>query len=104
MDIANLRARFGERLTFCGTVCVQKTLAFGSVSDVVSEVRRRVALFPKGGLFLGPTHAVQPGSPLENVLAMYRTAGSLAETIDASIRDAMDAGESVDSISISKLF
>ena len=104
MDIANLQARFGERLTFCGTVCVQKTLAFGSVSEVVSDVRRRLALFPKGGLFLGPTHAVQPGSPLENVLAMYRTAGSLAETIDASIRDAMDAGESVDSVSISKLF
>ena len=42
-------------------------------------------MFPDGGLFLGPSHAIQVGSPLENILAMYREAGSLAEKVDDSI-------------------
>ena len=85
MDIAVLQERFGDRLTFCGSVCVQTTLAWGTVEDVEREVRRRLDLFPAGGLFLGPTHAIQVGSPLENILALYRTAGSLTENIDESI-------------------
>ena len=85
MDPGQLKAQFGDRLCFCGSVCVQTTLAWGTPQDVEREVRRRRELFPRGGLFLGPTHAIQVGSPLENVLALYRTAGSLRETIDDSI-------------------
>lgn len=103
MDIACLAERFGDRLTFCGSVCVQSTLAWGSAADVEREVQRRLRLFPRGGLFLGPTHAIQVGSPLENIVTLYRTAGSLAETIDGSILDAGD-GASADGINLSKLF
>ncbi len=76
-DIAILKEEFGDRLTFRGSVCVQSTLAFGSARDVEMEVRRRLELFADGGLFLGPTHAIQVGSPLENILTLYKTAGSL---------------------------
>ena len=69
-DIEILHARFAGQITFCGSVCVQTTLAWGSVEDVKRDVELRLKLFPKGGLFLGPTHAVQVGSPLENNLAM----------------------------------
>jgi uroporphyrinogen decarboxylase len=103
MDIAVLKQRFGDQLVFCGTVCVQSTLAWGTPQEVEREVRRRLELFPEGGLFLGPTHAVQVGSPLQNVLAMYRTAGSLREQIDDSIlgiEDDTQPGE----INLSKLF
>ena len=104
MDIAELQRRFGDRLTFCGSLCVQTTLAFGSADEVAAEVRRRLELFPMGGLFLGPTHAIQVGSPLENVLALYRTAGSLRETIDDSIlADALVADDAT-GINMSKLF
>jgi len=85
MDIACLKEHYGDRLTFCGSVCVQTTLPHGTVADVEREVRRRLGLFPKGGLFLGPTHAIQVGTPIENAVAMYRAAGSLRETIDDSI-------------------
>jgi len=104
MDIAALKKRFGEKLTFCGSVCVQSTLAWGTVLDVEREVRRRLELFPEGGLFLGPTHAVQVGSPLENTLAMYRTAGSLREAIDESILSIEADENAVDEIDMSKLF
>jgi len=104
MDIAELQRRFGDRLIFCGSVCVQSTLAFGTPADVVAEVRRRLALFPQGGLFLGPTHAIQAGSPLESVLALYRTAGSLCEKIDDKIlADTVNPAEA-GGINMSKLF
>jgi len=103
MDIAALEERFGEKLTFCGTVCVQTTLAWGAVEEVEAEVDRRLELFPDGGLFLGPTHAVQAGSPLENTLAMYRRAGSLCERIDESILS-IETGDEPGKINMSKLF
>jgi uroporphyrinogen decarboxylase len=85
-------------------MCVQTTLAWGSVKDVEREVDRRLKLFPKGGLFLGPTHAIQVGSPLENILAMYQRAGSLREKIDSSILDIKGDEEKVDKVDMSKLF
>jgi uroporphyrinogen decarboxylase len=103
MDIAVLQNRFGDRLTFCGSVCVQSTLAWGSSQDVQREVCRRLALFPKGGLFLGPTHAIQVGSPLENILALYRTAGSLTERIDDAILS-VGGEEASGRINLAKLF
>lgn len=103
MDIALLKDRFGDQLTFCGSVCVQTTMAWGTPDDVEREVERRLALFPCGGLFLGPTHAIQVGSPLENILTLYRTAGSLASDIDDSILSVTESAES-DKINMSKLF
>ena len=103
MDIAVLKNDFGDGISFCGSVCVQSTLAFGTVEDVIREVERRKKLFPLGGLFLGPSHAIQVGTPLDNIIAMYRTAGSLSEEIGESIlsiQDSKNAGE----INMSKLF
>lgn len=103
MDIAVLKKRFGKSLCYCGSVCVQTTLADGSPEDVQQEVQRRLELFPNGGLFLGPTHAIQPGSPLENVLMLYRTAGSLMEKIDPKILEIEMRGEEGE-INLFKLF
>jgi uroporphyrinogen decarboxylase len=103
MDIAVLKNDFGDRLVFCGSVCVQTTLAFGTARDVALEVERRQKFFPQGGLFLGPTHAIQVGSPLENILALYRTAGSLNENMLDAIRNIQDENTG-DKINMSKLF
>lgn len=103
MDIAVMKKDFGEDLTFCGSMCVQTTIAFGSVADVEREVKRRLELFPDGGLFLGPSHAIQVGSPIENILALYRTASSLTERVDDTIRSIRD-DKAPDEINMSKLF
>ena len=103
MDIAVLKNDFGNSLTFCGSICVQSTLAFGSVDDVVKEVERRKSLFPEGGLFLGPSHAIQVGTPIENIIALYRTAGSLLEEIDESILSVKN-DKTEGEINMSKLF
>jgi uroporphyrinogen-III decarboxylase len=50
----------------------------GTPQDIEREVKLRQELFRDGGLILGPSHTIEPDVPVENILAMYRTAGSLA--------------------------
>ena len=80
MALDGLQRDFGRDLAFSGSMCVQTILPFGSVEDVVRETRWRMDMFSEGGLILGPTHAIQIFTPVENILAMYRTAGSLVES------------------------
>jgi len=103
-DIEVLKNDFGENLLFCGSVCVQTTLAFGTPEEVEKEVKRRLKLFSKGGMFLGPTHAIQVGSPIENIVALYKAAGSLVENVDESILKIKGDEEEVDKVNMSKLF
>jgi len=79
MDIEELACEFGRDLVFCGTMCVQTMLPKMTPAEVADAVALRRALFPDGGLILGPSHSIQPDTPVENILAMYRSAGSLAE-------------------------
>lgn len=101
-DIASLLKKHGTELIFQGSMDVQKEIAFGSVGDVEREVNRRLKLFPKGGLILGPSHAIQAKSPIENILAIYHTAGSLMEKVPAWVFDI--EGENSNEIDMSKLF
>ena len=72
MDPAHLKRRFGNNLSFWGTIDIQEVMPFGSPSDVENEVRLRIqTVGPKGGLILGPSHNIQPDVPLGNVLALY---------------------------------
>ena len=103
MDIAYLNEHYGDRLNFCGSLCVQTTLPHGSVEDVENEVQRRLDLFPDGGMILGPSYAVQVGTPIENIIAMYRRAGSLTEEPDESIMNLQAKAED-GGVNMSKLF
>lgn len=77
MDISELHSEYYGEIAFCGSLSVQDTLPFGTVDDVVREVNLRKKLFGKGGMIIAPTHAIQAGTPVENIIAMYRTIGSL---------------------------
>ena len=76
----DLKARFGGRLSFHGSMDIQKTLPFGSVADVRAEVRDRIAaLAPGGGFIICTAHNIQLDTPVENMLALfeaYREFGS----------------------------
>ena len=100
--ITSLAKKYGDKLVFQGSMDVQRELAFGTVEDVEREVKLRLDLFPKGGLILGPSHAIQVGSPIENTLAMYRMAGSLIEDIPSWVYEI--EGPSDTKINMSKLF
>lgn len=81
MDPVALKRDHGHRLCFEGGVSVQRTLPFGTPEQVRSETLERIAVLGKGGGYiLGPAHAIQAGTPPENILAMFETARTAAMT------------------------
>ncbi|MBO3841624.1 MAG: hypothetical protein FGF48_04325 [Candidatus Brockarchaeota archaeon] len=71
MDPVRIRGLCGNRMAFEGTLSIQRTLPFGNVEDVRKEVRKRIRELGSTGLILGPSHSLQPDTPLENILAIY---------------------------------
>lgn len=77
MDPRALKDDYGDVLCFEGGVSVQKTLPFGSADDVRAEVTHLIDTLGKGGGYiLGPAHAIQAGTPPENIVAMFDTAAA----------------------------
>jgi uroporphyrinogen decarboxylase len=75
MDAAALKRRYGDRLSFWGTVSVQQTMPFGTPADVRAEVRRRIREVGRGGgLILAPAHVLGPEVPWENIVAFFDAA------------------------------
>lgn len=71
MNPAEVKRRFGDRLSFWGTIDEQHTLPFASPEAVAAEVRERISTVGRsGGLIIGPTHHVQLDTPMENFRAM----------------------------------
>lgn len=77
MELSDLARRFGGRLAFHGALSTGK-LARMTPAETAAEVRRLLSIMePYGGYCLTPSHLIQDNTPEENVLAIYRTAGSL---------------------------
>ena len=75
MEREGLKRDFGDRIIFHGAVDNQQTLAFGSVADVVEEVKDNIRILGEGGGYIiAPCHNIQAVSPPENIVAMYETA------------------------------
>lgn len=72
MEPEYLKATFGDRLAFWGGgVDTQRTLAFGTPSDVRDQVLARCEIFARGGGFVfNSIHNIQARTPVENVVAM----------------------------------
>ena len=73
-DTRKLKREFGDALTFWGAgVNVQQTLPFEAPSRVEDEVRRRIEdLAPGGGFVFAATQTIQPETPPENIMAMWK--------------------------------
>ena len=79
MDFASIHARFGDRLSFWGTIGTQTTMPFGSAEDVKNEVRRNVGICGEaGGIVIAPTHVVEPEVPWENIVALREACDELS--------------------------
>ena len=76
MDPVLLKNKWGGKISFHGGISVQSTLPFGSVEDVRREVRERISVMGRdGGYIIAPSHAIQGGTPPQNILAFYEEAG-----------------------------
>jgi uroporphyrinogen decarboxylase len=71
MSFDEVHDRFGNRLSFWGTIGTQQLLPFGTAGEVRSECLSRLEKCgEKGGICIGPTHLVEPEVPWENLLAI----------------------------------
>ena len=70
MDFKEIHAKFGDKLSFNGTIGTQTTMPFGTPEQIKSEVTRNLKIAgEKGGLFCCPTHMLEPEVPWENIEA-----------------------------------
>lgn len=72
MDPAKLKAQYGDRLAFWGCVGTQTTFPFGTPDEMRRTVKDLIETVGKGGgLYLAPTHVLEPDVPWENILAFF---------------------------------
>ncbi len=72
MDPAQLKAQYGDKLAFWGCVGTQTTFPFGTPDDMRQTIKHLVETVGRGGgLFLAPTHVLEPEVPWENIVAFF---------------------------------
>ncbi len=83
MPFDKIHRKYGQQLSFNGTLGTQTTMPFGTPKDVRATVLKNLELAgPAGGLYCCPTHLLEPEVPWANVEAYvaackeFRTAGS----------------------------
>jgi uroporphyrinogen decarboxylase len=75
-----LKEHVGHKLAFHGCISTAGPVAFGTVQEVVDNVRETLdIMMPGGGYALAPTHQLQDNSPTENVLVMYEAARTFGQ-------------------------
>ena len=76
MEPHGLKKDFGKVICFYGGFDIQKKLCCCSIKEVEDEVKVLIDILNKdGGYIFGPGHTyIQIDAPLENILAMYKTA------------------------------
>jgi len=76
MDLRTLKNKYGDKIVFWGGATnTQNTFPFGTPEDVAAETQEILELMcPGGGYVVNPIHNVLPEVPVENIIALYRTA------------------------------
>ena len=70
MDFAKIYRTYGGKLSFHGTIGTQTTMPFGTPQEVKAQVWKNLNIAKKyGGLFVAPTHLLEPEVPWENIRA-----------------------------------
>ncbi|HEY3398664.1 MAG TPA: uroporphyrinogen decarboxylase family protein [Armatimonadota bacterium] len=70
IDPAWAKQEYGRDLAFWGCVGTQTTFPFGTPAEMKATVKHLIETVGQGGgLFLAPTHVLEPEVPWENILA-----------------------------------
>jgi len=78
MDRRELKKRFGEILTFHGSISIQKTMPYGTAEQIRNEVQERFeTLGPGGGFIFCTAHNIQSDTPVENVITLFEAYSEL---------------------------
>lgn len=72
MEVAALKAEFGDRIAFQGGVDTQKLLPLGTPEEVKREAEYVIeTMNVNGGYILAPSQDFEGDVPVENILALY---------------------------------
>ena len=70
MSFAEIHRQYGDRLSFHGTIGTQSVMPFGTPAQVKRAVWDNLDIAGEnGGLYVAPTHILEPEVPWENVIA-----------------------------------
>ncbi len=70
MDFEEIHRKYGDKISFHGTIGTQTVMPFGIPQEVKEAVWKNLDIAgEKGGLMVTPTHMLEPEVPLENILA-----------------------------------
>lgn len=70
MDFEEIYKKYGGQLSFHGTIGTQTVMPYGTPEEVKAEVWKNLDIAgSQGGLFVAPTHLLEPEVPWENVMA-----------------------------------
>jgi uroporphyrinogen decarboxylase len=73
MDLAQVKACYGQRFAIIGNIDSSRTLPFGTPEDVAAEVREAIRIAAPGwGYVLASDHSLHDGISVENILAMFQ--------------------------------
>lgn len=72
MEPRELVHEFGEKICFQGAIDTQQLLPNATTEELRKSIRETIDIFrPARGYILSSCNNIQPGTPLENILAMY---------------------------------
>lgn len=81
MDFGEIHAKYGDRISFHGTIGTQTTMPFGTPEEVRAEVFKNLDIAgKKGGLLVSPTHLLEPEVPWENIRAYIEACRDYTES------------------------
>ncbi len=74
MNPYDLKRKWGDKIAFWGCLGSQSTIPFGTPDSIQLEIRKlREQMSRGGGYILAPAKALQPGTPVENAVAVVET-------------------------------
>ena len=80
MSFDEVCERFGNRLSFWGTLGTQQLLPYGTAEEVYNQTLNNLSRCgTKGGIVIGPTHMVEPEVSWENLTAITRAVKEFEE-------------------------
>jgi uroporphyrinogen decarboxylase len=86
MSFDEVYERFGNRLSFWGTLGTQQLLPYGTAKDVYTQTLNNLNICgSKGGIVIGPTHMVEPEVPWDNLIAIIQAIGDFEENHNLAI-------------------
>jgi uroporphyrinogen decarboxylase len=86
MDIAEIKAKYGDKITIMGNVDCGRVLHLGTKEDVIEETKKVISIAsPGGGHILSSSNTIHSSVPTANFMQMLETArkyGSYPISID----------------------